>query len=151
MDYIRELRSLIGHRPLIVVVAGVLILDETGRVLLQHRYDGHWGIPGGAMELGETLEETARREVREETALELGTLTMVAVHSGPEFFDRYPNGDEVSFVIAIYETREMHGSPIADGSETRDLAFFALDALPSNMLAVAWRVLDCYLANHDMT
>ena len=150
MDYIRDLRSLIGHRPLIVVVAGVLILDETGRVLLQHRYDGHWGIPGGAMELGETLEETARREVREETALELGTLTMVAVHSGPEFFDRYPNGDEVSFVIAIYETREMHGSPIADGSETRDLAFFALDALPSNMLAVAWRVLDCYLANHDI-
>lgn len=151
MDYIRELRSLIGHRPLIVVVAGVLIFDEIGRVLLQHRYDGHWGIPGGAMELGETQEETARREVREETALELGALTMVAVHSGPEFFYRYPNGDEVYFVMAIYETREMRGAPIADGSETRDLAFFALDALPSNMLAVARRVLDCYLANHDMT
>ncbi len=149
MDYIRELRALIGHRPLIVVVAGVLIFDETGRVLLQHRYDGHWGITGGAMELGETLEETARREVREETTLELGTLTMVAVHSGPEFFNRYPNGDEVSFVIAIYEAREMRGSPIADGNETRDLTFFALDALPPNMLAVARRVLDYYLANHD--
>ncbi len=96
------------------------------------------------MELGETLEETARREVREETALELGTLTMVAVHSGPEFFDRYPNGDEVSFVMVIYETREMRGALTADGNETRDLAFFALDALPPNMLAVARRVLDCY-------
>lgn len=149
MDYIHELRSLVGHRPLIVVVAGVLIFDETGRVLLQHRYDGHWGIPGGAMELGESLEETARREVREETALELGTLTMVAVHSGQEFFNRYPNGDEVSFVMAIYETREMRGTPIADGNETRDLTFFALDALPPNMLAVARRVLDYYLANHE--
>jgi len=149
MDYIRELRALVGHRPLIVVVAGVLIFDENGRVLLQHRYDGHWGIPGGAMELGETLEETARREVREETTLELGTLTMVAVHSGPEFFDQYPNGDEVSFVIAIYEAREVRGSPIVDGNETRDLTFFALDALPPNMLAVARRVLDYYLANHD--
>ncbi len=150
MDYIRELRSLVGHRPLIVVVAGVLIFDDLGRVLLQHRYDGHWGIPGGAMELGESLEETARREVREETALELGTLTMVALHSGPEFFNRYPNGDEVSFVIAIYETREMHGSLVADGSETRDLAFFALNALPPNMLTVARHVLDRYPHKKDM-
>lgn len=149
MDYIRELRSLVGHCPLIVVDGGVLIFDETGRVLLQHRYDGHWGIPGGAMELGETLEETARREVREETALELGTLTMIAVHSGPEFFDRYPNGDEVSFVMAIYETREMHGFLVVDGGETRALAFFALDALPPNMLTVARRVLDRYAHKND--
>lgn len=116
MDYIQELRSLVGHRPLIVVSAGVLIFDDVGRVLLQFRYDGQWGIPGGAMELGESLEETARREVREETGLEVGTLAMVAVHSGPEYFHRYPNGDEVFVVIAIYETRDTHGFLVADGA-----------------------------------
>lgn len=144
MSYIQELRSLTGHRPLIIVAAGVAIFDDRGHILLQYRYDESWGIPGGAMELGETLEETARREVREETALELGTLTLVDVYSGPEFFARYPNGDEVFFVMAIYETREAHGTIVPDGSETRALAYFALDDLPPRMLDVAKSVLDRY-------
>jgi len=144
MNYVQELRAVVGHRPLIIVSAGVLIFDDAGRVLLQHRDDGHWGIPGGAMELGETLEETARREVREETALTLGPLNLVAVYSGPEFFDRYPNGDEVFFVMAIYETRESYGTLVADGNETRDLRYFARHTLPPNILNVAKRVLDQY-------
>ncbi len=145
MNYIQELRALVGHRPLIIAAAGVVIFDDAGRVLLQHRDDGHWGIPGGAMELGETLEETARREVREETALGLGVLTLVDVYSGPEFFGRYPNGDEAFFVMVIYETREVYGAIVPDGSETHELAYFALDGLPLNMLGVARRVLDHYL------
>lgn len=70
-DYIHELRSRVGHWPVIMVGAGVIVLDDAGRILLMHRSDnGAWSIPGGMTEPGETVEETARREVRTS-----GTLT----------------------------------------------------------------------------
>ena len=51
MGYVRELRALVGHRPLVLAVAGALVVDATGRVLLHRRTDnGLWGTPGGAVE-----------------------------------------------------------------------------------------------------
>lgn len=148
MDYVRELRALVGNRPLIIACAGVLIFDDARRVLLQRRTDGgQWGIPGGAMNLGESLEEAARREVREETGLRLGTLAFVRVYSGAGFAHRYPNGDEAEFVMAIYETTEMHGTPTAR-EETLELRFFPLDAPPHPLLPVALRVLADYQTAH---
>ncbi len=148
MDYVRALRAVVGNRPLILACAGVLIFDDRRWVLLQRRTDGgQWGIPGGAMNLGESLEETARREVREETGLRLGTLTFVRVYSGAGFAHRYPNGDEAEFVMAIYETTEMCGTPIERG-ETLEVRFFPLDALPHPLLPVALRVLTDRRATH---
>lgn len=84
MSYVAELRRLVGTRPLILVGAEVLVFDRGNRLLLQRRSDsGDWAIPGGMMEPGETLEETARRETREETGLELGQLEFMGVYSGP--------------------------------------------------------------------
>lgn len=96
MGYIAELRKLVGSRPLIMAGAGVLVLDGAGRLLLQKRVDnGLWSFVGGSMEPGETFEQTARRELWEEAGLEAGALRLLEVVSGPEFFYRYPNGDEV--------------------------------------------------------
>src|SRR5438093_7618790 len=93
MGYVEELRRLIGHRPLLLPGANVLVLDGAGRVLLQRRRDtGEWGVIGGGLELDETVEEAARREVREETGLEIGELTLVDVVAGPRFRRTYPNG-----------------------------------------------------------
>ncbi len=53
MGYVQELRSIIGHRPLIMVGAAVLIIDRQNRLLLQHRQDNYqWGLIGGSMEIG---------------------------------------------------------------------------------------------------
>lgn len=144
MDYVRELPALVGHRPLIVAAPAVLVLDGGGRVLLQHRRDGRWGLLGGALEPGETLEDAARRETREETTLELGALTLVDLCSGPDFFHRYPNGDEVHLVMAVYESRQPEGEAVPDGREGVALAYFDLDDLPPDLLPVAARALDRY-------
>ena len=83
MGYIMDLRKEIGHRPLIMAGACVLILNEKNQLLLQKRADnGYWGYPGGALELGESFEECAKREVIEETGLECLKLTYFAHQSG---------------------------------------------------------------------
>lgn len=91
MSYVQELRSLIGHRPLIIAGAAVLIFDQQHRLLLQHRKDNHqWGLIGGSLEIGESLEQTARREVFEETGLELDQLEWFGVFSGQDLIYEYP-------------------------------------------------------------
>jgi 8-oxo-dGTP pyrophosphatase MutT (NUDIX family) len=83
MGYIEELREIVGHRPLLFVGAVTVIVDEMGRLLLQQRTypKGVWGIAGGLMELGESTEEVARREVYEETGLRVDELHLINVYS----------------------------------------------------------------------
>lgn len=81
MDYVKELRKLVGTRPLILPGSVVIMLNNDNQILLQHRHDGGWGVPGGLMELGESLEDTARREVKEETGLTVGSLKLLDVFS----------------------------------------------------------------------
>ena len=110
MEYIQYLRQYVGHAPILMVGAAVLIADEEDRLLLLKRADsGCWGPPGGAVEPGEVVETAARREVREETGLNITDLSLFGVFSGPEFFYRYPNGDEVYNVTIIYMSHEFTG------------------------------------------
>lgn len=91
-NYIRDIRKLVGNTKIILVVSGALVFDEQGRLLLHKRADnGFWGIPGGYMELGETVQETTRREVWEEMGLHLGQLTLFAVYSGAEYEGTLPD------------------------------------------------------------
>ena len=131
MGYVRELRSLVGHRPIILPGAAALIVNPQGELLLFCRSDnGCWGPPGGMMEPGETLEETARRETREETGMELGSLTLYDVFSGPDLFYVYPNGDQVYNVSVVYVTHEYKGEARIDQDEGRECGFFPLAELP---------------------
>ncbi|MGE6515924.1 NUDIX domain-containing protein [Lysinibacillus sphaericus] len=67
-DYIKTMRQMIGHETLLTIGCGAIIEDDIGRILLQKRTDNNiWGIPGGILEIGETFEETVKREVFEET------------------------------------------------------------------------------------
>lgn len=88
------------------VGAGIIIEDPQGRVLLQLRADNHcWGYCGGSMDLDERVEDTAKRELFEETGLITEKLELFAVFSGPEYHYIYPNGDEVSNVDNVFLRR----------------------------------------------
>ena len=102
MDYTTQLRQYIGHRPILIAGAGILVLDEQNRLLLMKRSDNEcWGLPGGSIEPGEVVENAARRETFEETNLEVGELSLFGIFSGPELFYRYPNGDEVHNIAIV--------------------------------------------------
>ena len=133
MGYIQELRSLVGHRPIIMVGAGILLLREN-QVLLQRRKDNElWGIPGGSLEPGESLEETAIRETFEEVGLVIDELTLFKVYSGKCQFYVYPNGDQIYDVCIAYLSHDFHGELQADSSEVLELAFFPLNELPADL------------------
>jgi 8-oxo-dGTP pyrophosphatase MutT (NUDIX family) len=133
MEYLTELRKLVGHRPLLMVGAATLIVDAENRLLLMKRSDsGCWGPPGGAVEPGEVVETAARREVREETGLETGEMALFGVLSGLELFYRYPNGDEVYNVTIVYLTRDWRGE-VRLNDEHTDWRWFAAADIPENL------------------
>ena len=138
LGYIMNLRKVVGHRPLIMPGAGVFVIDSEGRILLEKRRDnGLWDFPAGAMELGESFEECARREVFEETGLVCGKLEFFATVSGKEYYNVYPNGDQAYFCGIKYICREYTGTLKAQEEEVTELKFCAPDELPEEMKPVS--------------
>lgn len=130
MGYLTELRKYVGHCPLLMVGATVFVFDEENRLLMLKRVDNEcWGPPGGAVEPGEVVEETALRETFEETGLKLEELSLYGVFSGDDQFYRYPNGDEVHNVTITYVSH-VQGGQIQISSEHTDWKYFHLDAIP---------------------
>lgn len=133
MDYIKEMRKHIGHQILLTVGCGVII-EENERILLQHRTDeDNWCIPGGVMEIGETFEEAAKREVFEETGLLMEDLNLFGIYSGEKCFVQYPNGDEVYSVQIIFKAKQYTGELKEMDLESRDHRFFKRSELPLNL------------------
>lgn len=131
MGYISELRKYIGHNPLICAGATVAVIKDK-QILLNLRSDTKtWGIPGGSLEVGETLEETAKRELKEETNLDCDNFTLLNVFSGNDFYFKYPNGDELYSVIALYLADDFKGSLKITDDESIDLSFFSKSELPN--------------------
>jgi 8-oxo-dGTP pyrophosphatase MutT (NUDIX family) len=135
------LRRKVGTDPIIMVCGSCAVVDDAGRLLLQQRADAGspWGLPGGAMELGETLEQAALREVLEETGLHVRADALVGVYSHGQH--TYDNGDVVQAVVTLFAATVVGGELTPDGVETLDLGWFALDALPEPLFAPHHRML----------
>lgn len=133
MAYVMQLREFIGHRPILLVGAAVLVLDKENRLLLMKRSDNRdWGIPGGSLEPGEVVEAAARRETVEETGLEIAEMSLFGVFSGPELYYRYPNGDEVYNITIAYVSCAWRGE-IRLNDEHSEWRWFAAPDLPEEI------------------
>ncbi|MFD2443046.1 NUDIX hydrolase [Bacillus sp. CGMCC 1.16607] len=134
MNYIKDMRSKIGHATLLTVGCGVIIEDSEKRILLQHRTDeDNWCIPGGLMEIGESFEQTAKRETFEETGLDVKNLELFGIYSGEKCFAEYPNKDKVFSVQIIFKSNSYEGDLKQIDTESREHKFFDREELPSNL------------------
>lgn len=134
MSYIMSLRKKVGADPLIMVGACVLIFNNRKQLLMQLRKDNRcWGLAGGSMELGESLEDVAKREMFEETGLKANHLELLSVFSGKDFYYQYPHGDEVYNVVTAFICRDYDGTIKIDDSEAIDIQFFDLIKRPNNI------------------
>ncbi|OWR32330.1 DNA mismatch repair protein MutT [Saccharibacillus sp. O23] len=103
----------------IIVTGGAIIRDGQGRILLQKRSDyGDWGLPGGGMEAGETIEQTMIREVKEETGLEINHYELYSIYSGPRMNYTYPDGNEVTFVMFLFNAEAELAGKVSEDQTT---------------------------------
>jgi len=141
-DYMRELRARVGSRLLMMPSVTGLVFDDQDRVLLVRHSNGNvWVAPGGAIDPDEAPQDAVVREVWEETALRVEPIHLRGVFGGPEFRVRYENGDEVGYVMAVFECRRVGGELRADGEETLEARYFAASELPGLALAEWARVI----------
>jgi 8-oxo-dGTP diphosphatase len=116
-------------RPAVTADVAVLRLEELPEILLIQRkelpFKNSWALPGGFMEMEETLEETARRELMEETSIRAGELIRFDSYDKP---GRDPRGRTITQVFVMIWKAEM-GIPKA-GSDAASIQWFGLNELP---------------------
>lgn len=129
-DYIKWIRSKVGNDTIILNFAGACIVNENSEILLQKRSEVEelWGLPGGAIEIGESIEEAAIREIKEETGLEVSIDYLVGVYS--KYFTQYPNGDKAQSICHCFKATITRGILSIDNEETFDLKFFDKSSIP---------------------
>ncbi|HAZ38910.1 MAG TPA: NTP pyrophosphohydrolase [Exiguobacterium sp.] len=140
MDYIRFLRSKVGQEKVMLNFAGGIVFDEEGRILLQKRRQQQaWGFPGGALELGESIVEAAKREIFEETGIHVAIERLSGVYS--QYEEIYPNGDVAQPIVHFFVCQVNGGQLTIDSNESLDIAFFERDQMPelySDLHQVGW-------------
>lgn len=142
MGYISDLRKRIGSIPIIMAGVSVIVLNRENEILLQKRTDsGDWGVIGGALELAESTEQAAVRELYEEAGLVAEDLTFITILSGADMYYRYPHGDEIYNVVTVYETRHFRGTPTIHDDEGLELKFYRLDQPIPNLNEMARKIL----------
>lgn len=133
LGYVERIRKSIGHDTLILVGAGIYIYKDE-KLLLQKRKDnGCWSDHGGCVEIGEKVEDAAKRELFEETGLIARNLELIGVFSGENMFHTYPNGDKVYIIQISYLCEDFYGTPLTETDEITDLQWFDINSLPSNI------------------
>jgi ADP-ribose pyrophosphatase YjhB (NUDIX family) len=125
------------------LAVGVIIRDNHGRILLERRTDcGLWGLVGGRIDLGETPDEAAKREVKEETGLDIAIERLVGFYSDPKRdVMSYSNGDIVQTAALVLEA-SVAGGEFSPSHESLELAYFEPCAIPRMAIPITLEALD---------
>ena len=112
-----------------------IIQDGDGRILLQQRSDnGLWGLPGGSVEIGESVRDAIVREVHEESGLTVEVIRLVGIYSDPTTqIVRYRDGNVVHYISAFFACRIL-GGMLQTCDETLALKYFEPANLPDDLV-----------------
>jgi ADP-ribose pyrophosphatase YjhB (NUDIX family) len=100
-----------------------LVVDDQGRILLQRRTDsGNWSLPGGTMDLGETLGGTVVRETREETGLDIELTGILGIYTDPRHVIVWADGESRQEFVVVFTAR-VTGGTLAVSDESTEVAF----------------------------
>lgn len=129
----------------LIPAASAVVVDQRGRILLLRRSDNDlWSIPGGAMEIGESIAETAVRETLEETGLEVRPLYVIAVYSDPRHVVAYSDG-EVRQQFSVCFACEVVRGELTVSDESCEVRFVELQiATEMNMTPSMRRRIEDY-------
>ena len=131
-DFVRELRDVVGTRPLWLSGVTAVVLDDAGRVLLGRRADnGRWALITGIIDPGEQPADAAVRECLEETGVEVvpERLTGVTVSD----LITHGNGDQAQYLELTFLCRAVGGEARVNDDESLEVAWFDRDALPGDL------------------
>jgi NAD+ diphosphatase len=133
-----------------VPTATAVVVDENGHVLLGRRAvepdKGLWDLPGGFIEDGEHPLDAVRRELREETALEIEPLAFLGI-----WMDKYGYDSGAENTLNLYWTARVVSGTMAPDDDVEELRWFAPDELPWDELAFECnaRVLSAWVASNE--
>jgi mutator protein MutT len=146
-DYIKWIRKKVGHDTIILNFSVACITNDIGEILFQKRSakEELWGFPGGAVEIGESIEDALIREVKEETGLNVSVEHFIGVYS--KYFTTYPNGDSSQSICFFFKCRIINGDLIVDNKETFDLQYFDINNIPKLFIQQHTDMLSDYLEN----
>ncbi|AQW52136.1 NUDIX hydrolase [Streptomyces violaceusniger] len=117
----------------LVPAASAVVVDDSGRILLQRRSDNDmWALPGGAMHIGESLPDCAIRETNEETGIDVEIIGIVGTYTNPRHVFAYDDGEVRQEFSICFLARPVAGK-LAVSEESTDVRWFEpaeVDALP---------------------
>ena len=116
--------------------ATAVIFNGLGEILLERRSDnGFWGLPGGGVDIGESIEQAVVREVLEETGLRVSVARLVGIYSDPRRYSimSYPSGQIVHYVAVAFECQRQSGE-LRVSEESTDIGYFPVNAMPENVM-----------------
>lgn len=113
----------------LVPSASAIVLNQEGKLLLQLRSDTHvWALPGGAMEIGETIGQTAVRETKEETGLDVEPEYIVGIYTNPNHVVALSNG-EVRQQFSVCFACRLIGGEMKVSDESTEVNFFTFEEI----------------------
>jgi|SRR6266542_6942120 ADP-ribose pyrophosphatase YjhB (NUDIX family) len=121
-DYYRDRKA--PEANSLVPGASAIVTDEKGSLLLHRRTDNErWALPGGTMDIGETIAQCAEREVQEETGLTVKAYRVVGIYSDPDHVFAYSDG-EVRQEFSVCFACQVVAGEIAKSDESLEVRFW---------------------------
>jgi ADP-ribose pyrophosphatase YjhB (NUDIX family) len=128
-----------------------VVTDTAGRILMVHKTDNDlWALPGGGMDLGESVTDAAVRETKEETGIDVEVTGLVGVYTNPRHVLAYDDGEVRQQFSLCFTTRTLGGT-LRTSSETKEVRFVATDDLDSLTIHPSMRLRINHYLEHRPT